>query len=298
VHFARIKQIMSDSDKEHQLQNIQHLEPVVQSHVPLKPAPDPKALRVESVGKLLDQAYQRASTLKLTDKEARELRAPFPDDAVEIRPHDGALYISHMALRERLWEVFGPGEVAEICRDKFIRADTHEVAVDLVLIVRGCFVAEAIGTAQYFASNRNQSYGDVVESAWSDALRRCCKKFGIGTQVWRPSFIREFLRKHPRQRKAYELRSETEGEQRDAETASEKTDSQADWRSVTVHFGKNRGVRLGDLAESSVQWYARDWLQSKIKSGDVTPQDRILIDALMARERESRNASQSEEVKQ
>ena len=53
-----------------------------------------------------------------------------------------------MALRERLWEVFGPGQVAEICRERFMRPDTNEVAVDLVLMIRGVFVAEGVGTAK------------------------------------------------------------------------------------------------------------------------------------------------------
>jgi hypothetical protein len=155
-------------------------------------APDAKALRVEHIGKLLDSAYQSASTLKLTKEEAKQLRAEFPDEAIETRTHDGIIYISHMALRERLWDVFGPGHVAEICRERMVRTDSNEIAVDLVLLIRGSFVAEGIGTAKYYPNNPKGSFGDTVESAWSDALRRCCKKFGCGTQVWLPGFIRDF----------------------------------------------------------------------------------------------------------
>jgi hypothetical protein len=157
------------------------------------PHPDAKALRTEHVGALLASAYQKASDLKITREESKKLREDFPDSAVEIRPFDGIVYISHMALRERLWEVFGCGHVAEICRERFMRQDTNEVAVDLVLMIRGAFVAEGVGTAKYIASNAKTSFGDVVESAWSEALRRCCKKFGVGTQVWRPGYIREWL---------------------------------------------------------------------------------------------------------
>ena len=154
---------------------------------------DPKNLRVEHVGKLLDHAYQGAATLKLTRDEVKKLREDFPDDAVEIRPHDGIIYISHMALRERLWDVFGPGQVAEICRERSIRNDSNEIAVDLVLMVRGVWVSEGIGTSKYFPNNPKGSFGDTIEAAWSDALRRCCKKFGVGVQVWRPAFVREWL---------------------------------------------------------------------------------------------------------
>lgn len=161
-----------------------------------KPPLDPKQLRIEHVGKLLGTAYEGASMLKLTASESKKLREDFPDTDVEIRPHDGIIYISHMSLRERLWNVFGPCSVAEICRERFFRPETSEVAVDLVLLVRGVMVAEGIGTAKYFANNAKTSFGDAVESAWSDALRRCCKKIGVGTQVWRPAYIRGWMLEH------------------------------------------------------------------------------------------------------
>jgi hypothetical protein len=160
------------------------------------PPADAKALRTEHVGALLGEAYKGASQLKLTKDEQKKLREDFPDNEIEIRPHDGIIYIGHMALRERLWAVFGPGAVAEICRERFMRSDANEIAVDLVLMIRGVFVAEAVGSAKYFPNNPKMTFGDVVESAWSEALRRCCKKFGVGTQVWRPQFIRDWLDKN------------------------------------------------------------------------------------------------------
>jgi hypothetical protein len=159
-------------------------------------APDAKELRTGHIGKLLGLAYEGASTLKLNKQEQKELRADFPDESVEIRPHDGIIYISHMALRERLWDVFGPTNVAEICRERFIRSDTNEVAVDLVLMIRGVFIAEGVGTAKYYPNNPKASFGDTIEAAWSDAVRRCCKKFGVGTQVWRPQYVRDWLAKY------------------------------------------------------------------------------------------------------
>jgi len=160
------------------------------------PPPDAKTLRTSHIGQLLGEAYKGASTLKINKQEQKDLRADFPDDAVEIRPHDGIIYISHMALRERLWDVFGPTNVAEICRERFIRSDTNEVAVDLVLMIRGVFIAEGVGTAKYYPNNPKASFGDTIEAAWSDAIRRCCKKFGVGTQVWRPQYVRDWLAKY------------------------------------------------------------------------------------------------------
>jgi hypothetical protein len=157
---------------------------------------DAKQLRTEHIGALLGEAYKGASQLKLNKDEQKKLREDFPDNEVEIRGHDGIIYIGHMALRERLWAVFGPGAVAEICRERFMRNDANEIAVDLVLMIRGNFVAEAVGTAKYFPNNPKMTFGDVVESAWSEALRRCCKKFGVGTQVWRPQYVRDWLEKN------------------------------------------------------------------------------------------------------
>src|SRR5215471_9960203 len=170
--------------------------PTPQSPVSGQPPPDAKTMRTSHIGQLLGEAYKGASTLKINKQEQKDLRADFPDEAVEIRPHDGIIYISHMALRERLWDVFGPTNVAEIVRERFIRSDTNEVAVDLVLMIRGVFIAEGVGTAKYYPNNPKASFGDTVEAAWSDAIRRCCKKFGVGTQVWRPQYVRDWLGKY------------------------------------------------------------------------------------------------------
>jgi hypothetical protein len=172
------------------------------------PPPDAKALRTEHVGKLLGEAYKGASTLKLKPDEIKKLTADFPDDVVEIRP-DGLIFVPHMALRDRLSEVFGPLSVAEICRERMIRTDSDEIAVDLVLMIRGVFAAEAIGTAKYYRNNPKTSFGDVVESAWSEALRRCAKKISCGTAVWRPDYVRRWLAQNAVQQNGRWYKKET-----------------------------------------------------------------------------------------
>ena len=157
---------------------------------------DPKQLRVEQVGKLLDQAYQGASTLKLKPHEQKDLIEDFPDDAIEIRGHDGLIFIPHILLRERLWKVFGPTEVAEIPRERYMRADTNEIVVDLVLMARGKFLSEACGGAKFYPNNPKTNFTDTVESAWSEAFRRCCKRINCGTAVWRPQYVRDWVAKN------------------------------------------------------------------------------------------------------
>jgi hypothetical protein len=169
---------------------------VVQPEPNGKPPADAKQMRVEAVGALLGEAYKGASQLKLKPNEIKELTEPFSDDEVEIRPHDGLLYLPHMVLRTRLWKVFGPTEVAEILRERAMSPETSEIMVDLVLMVRGHFLAEAIGTSRWFANNPKQSKGDAIESAWSEALRRCCKRISVGTDLWKPGYVREWMAKY------------------------------------------------------------------------------------------------------
>src|SRR5215831_1683611 len=144
--------------------------PTPQSPVSGQPPPDAKTMRTSHIGQLLGEAYKGASTLKINKQEQKDLRADFPDEA------------------------------AEIVRERFIRSDTNEVAVDLVLMIRGVFIAEGVGTAKYYPNNPKASFGDTVEAAWSDAIRRCCKKFGVGTQVWRPQYVRDWLAQYAGQR--------------------------------------------------------------------------------------------------
>src|SRR5437899_3215444 len=88
------------------------LAPVTRQQTAL-PAPTPKPsgtataqeLRVVQVSEALLPAYQKASTLELTDAEIEALMAPFPDSAVEIRPHDGLIYLPHINISDRLNQV-------------------------------------------------------------------------------------------------------------------------------------------------------------------------------------------------
>lgn len=44
------------------------------------------------------------------------------------------------------------------------------------------------------------------------------------------------------------------------------------WQDVVIHFGKNRGKRLGDLPVDTMQWYHENW-QPKPFNGRMNPQD-------------------------
>lgn len=151
----------------------------------------------DAVANLTMQAYENASTLKLTPEEQKALVADFPDEA--FQPGAGGnrdlIYIEHAFLRERLSEVLGLGQWAFVCRSRWTEPyrtsqgkEGHRVYVECMLIVRGCYVAEAVGSMDYLPGNMQTNFGDAIEGAKSSAFRRCAKEMGIGLQVWKKGF--------------------------------------------------------------------------------------------------------------
>ncbi len=153
--------------------------------------------RTDSVSKMLDAAYMRASTLQLTPEESKALLADFPDDDVKggAKGKDGLLYIEHMSIRRRLLQVFGPGAWTMITRRLWTevyatqKGEAVRVYAEVAMLIRGCFVGESIGAGSFFPNNPQQDYSDAAEAAESEALRRIAgKKLGVGLQVWNKAF--------------------------------------------------------------------------------------------------------------
>lgn len=156
----------------------------------------PAQARIESVAAALDAAYKNASTLKLTPEEAKALEEDFPDEAFRLGAggDPSLLYLEHAYLRQRLNKVLGVGAATPIRRREWAEEFTYfkdgknkigvRVYVDLSLIIRGCLVGEAIGDAVYYPDNAKTTYSDALESAKSNAFRRCAKECGVGLQAW------------------------------------------------------------------------------------------------------------------
>lgn len=57
-------------------------------------------------------------------------------------------------------------------------------------------------------------------------------------------------------------------------TATEQNHSEAEspdeWREVSLHFGKNKGKKLGELDENTVQWYCESWAPKPYPEGSNT----------------------------
>lgn len=154
----------------------------------------PEQAKVEAIANLTMSAYQKAATLNLTAEETAMLQEDFPDDA--FRPgaagKEHLLYIEHAFLRERFIKVFGMGGWAIIPRKRWAEpfftpkgVEGSRIYVEAMLVVRGCFVAEAVGEMEYYPKNPAQNYGDAVEGAKTAAFRRCAKEFGVGLQAWK-----------------------------------------------------------------------------------------------------------------
>lgn len=168
--------------------------------VPLAPgAPRTAAqAKIEAVADLTSKAYEKASTLKLRDSERESLCAEFPDECFQpgAAGKENLIYIEHSALRDRLNKSLGAGQWAIIPRNRWSEefeyfdkgSKTHEKAVrvyvEAMLLIRGCFVGEAVGDCVYYPKNQQMNYGDAVEGAKTQALRRCCKELGVGLQAW------------------------------------------------------------------------------------------------------------------
>lgn len=155
----------------------------------------PQPTRADEYSSALAQAYAKAGTLILTKEESEALMAPFPDEQVAVRPHDGLLYIPHILVSDRLTRVLGPGQWTMVRRwEKF---EEGVIYAEYVLIIRGVFVGEAIGGQAYQPKNPKMNYSDALEGTQGEALRRICgKRLSLGSQVWSPDYCDSWLSKH------------------------------------------------------------------------------------------------------
>lgn len=138
------------------------------------------------------EIYQGASLLKIDDKEQAALHAGFDRALIEIRP-DGLIYLPQVFWRGRLNQTFGIGQWCLVPKSQIKDPDHNKLYIEGVLMVRGHYVATAVGEAEYHESNSNQSWASVWESAKSDCITRCCKDLGIASELWQPEFIRKWI---------------------------------------------------------------------------------------------------------
>lgn len=172
----------------------------------------PAQAKVDAVANLTMKAYERASMLQLTPEESAALQKDFPDEAFKAGAagKENLIYLEHAYIRDRLNEVFGIGQWSIIPRNRWNEDFTipatrdreaqqaSRIYVEAMLVVRGCFVAEAVGDMVYYPKNQSQNYGDAVEGAKTAALRRCTKEMGIGLQAYKKDWCAGWWERNPR----------------------------------------------------------------------------------------------------
>lgn len=168
----------------------------------------PQEQRNYQVSRLFESAYQKASTLQLSDEEIEQLRKPFADEEIQIHAN-GYCYVEHMSIRERLNDVLGPGQWCHLERwhsTELIEAPDPKdncirVYCSNVLLIRGHLVGETVTDGTYYPKNKRGSMSDALESAMSDGLRRiAAKHLGCGSQVWLKNFTEDWKQKYATQK--------------------------------------------------------------------------------------------------
>lgn len=161
---------------------------------PVAPVTTPAQAKVDAIAALTMQAYAKASELKLTPEEGKALQADFPDDAFRGGAGGNAtlIYLEHAFLRDRFNEVLGLGQWVMVTRNQWKEEyktgdgkPTVRVYAQVMLMIRGCYVAEATNEMSYFPHNPKTSYADAIQGSKTAAFRRCAADFGVGLQAYK-----------------------------------------------------------------------------------------------------------------
>jgi len=167
-----------------------------------KTAPFPKPL---DFNMHIQQIIKTVGTIELTPEEKEILYAPIDEKRVEIRPHDGTIYLPWSEYVDRLHRAFGlnwgliPQGMPKLGGNDLI-------LWGFFLIIKGKYAGFAIGEQKYIPENSQMTWGDACEGAKSNALMRLCKGIGIGLELWKPEFIKQWKEKHARQKEIIDRR--------------------------------------------------------------------------------------------
>lgn len=113
-----------------------------------------------------------------------------PED-IEIKP-DGLIYLPEIKYRRILNKAFGAGGWGLVPRSETI-VTAKLVTREYALICHGQLVSIARGEQDYFSET---GIPTATEGCKSNALMRCCKDLGIGSELWDPVFIKKFKKSH------------------------------------------------------------------------------------------------------
>jgi len=116
-----------------------------------------------------------------------KLLQPLEANDIEIKP-DGLLYLPEIKYRRILNKAFGAGSWGLVPRSETI-VTSSLVTREYGLICNGQLVGVARGEQDYF---NDTGIPTATEGCKSNALMRCCKDLGIGSELWDPVFIKKY----------------------------------------------------------------------------------------------------------
>ncbi|CDS05840.1 hypothetical protein LRAMOSA08368 [Lichtheimia ramosa] len=137
------------------------------------------------------RSFHGLSTQPFPKEIAEVLQQPIAPDDVEITP-DGLLYLPEIKYRRILNKAFGPGGWGLAPRGDH-SINKKNISREYALVCHGRFVSQARGEQDFFDITNLPT---ASEGCKSNALMRCCKDLGIASELWDPSFIRKFKKKH------------------------------------------------------------------------------------------------------
>lgn len=172
------------------------LSPPVQPIIP-PPGQPPKKI-TDGLGAEIANLIHLSGTIELTGKQEKTIFAPVNEKDIEIRP-DGLIYLPWMEYVTRLKEAFGMRWT--LLPEGLPKASPggNSIMWGFWLVIEGKPYGFAIGEQEYYPENKTMSWSDACEGAKSNALMRVCKGIGISLELWRPSFIRAWKKKHAHQ---------------------------------------------------------------------------------------------------
>ncbi|KAG6031981.1 hypothetical protein E4U41_007367 [Claviceps citrina] len=156
-----------------------------------RPSDEDAARPHPSAGTDWANSFHGIATRPVTEEQFKVLMAPVDVKDIEVKP-DGVIYLPEIKYRRRLNETFGPMGWGMIPKGEAV-VGSAIVTREYALIVDGRFVSQAQGENGYFSPDQLPS---AVEGCKSNALMRCCKDLGIGSELWDPHFVRWFRKVH------------------------------------------------------------------------------------------------------
>lgn len=174
---------------------------------------DPKGLLpvhqspVGQLGELATVGALGLAELKLTKEEDAILAEPVNPADVMLKPKvkggpPEIAYLPHIVYTRWFHRAFGRTGWACVPTAQPKKVN-NLILVPYLLYVHGVPVAAATGEQEYFETNAQQTYGDVIESTVASALRRFAKRLGVGLELWDKRWLEaHFGKRAVRQRDA------------------------------------------------------------------------------------------------